>query len=250
MLQHALSQEGELLHITDPAPGPYFCPECVEPLGKKLGPQRTWHFFHYDGENEAPRPCKKRGDCSHHEKLQLLLIEKLSLTLDHPIEMEYPIPEAKRIADLAIPAQKIAIEIQRSPLAFDQLLERTEAYWKHNWHVLWLIEASLWQKDFMPRQLQEYGQIPHYLLEEKGKQVELWDILLHERNSIQRPLHTFIFKHRNPSTTIPILEKRKGWTLHIEGDFLDTPPEIEITRPNKNHKSLLYLKLLWFKCLQ
>lgn len=252
MLKYAVLQNGNLVSINDEKEGPYFCPECLAPIGRKKGTYRTWHFFHYEENSSSHRNCKKKGNCEHHELIQLTLQKQLQELFSTTVEIEYPIPQAQRIADLAIPDKKIAIEIQRSPLAFDRLLERTEAYWRHDWAVLWLIAAPLWQIDSMPRLLQKYGQVPHYMFEERAENVAIWDILLlKERKTLQRPLHSFLPKRRDAQKVADCLTKRKNWTLHIEGDFLDRLPEIQpqVQPTIFWKKSLQYLKLLWFRCI-
>jgi len=240
MLRYALTEEGSLVSVDEEtAQPPYFCPECLTPLGKKMGPERAWHFFHFEGEEK--RSCKRRGDTEKHQALQKLLIEQLQEQNPSWV-MEYPIQEARRIADLALPAEKIALEIQRSSISLDGLLQRSEAYWQSGWSVIWLVSLSLYRTSSLPRKLQEVGIVPHYFFEEE-EPFRLWDIL---NIRTQRKIPSlFVLKREGTLCG----KKRDQWTVHLKGDFLDRPPEeqtVSIARKNRIKKllSLLWLRLI------
>ena len=246
MLQYALSKTDELISIHSVQAGPYFCPDCKAPLGKKLGPERIWHFFHLGEETLISHTCKKKGEHTQHKALQYFLQKKLLSTHTPPIEIEYPLFQAKRIADLALVQERIAIELQRSPLSFDAVLDRSESYYKEGWQVLWLFHASLWQENNLGQQIENYAKIPFYLFEEKGGQLTLWDTF---PSIPPRELSSFVLKKRLP-TAIPLLQKRKEWRVHMEGDFVDNPPSKKEGPPkNLLSRTTLLLKLFWFKFL-
>lgn len=253
MLKYALLSTGEFTYIEETAAPPYFCPDCLSLLGKKRGTERIWHFFHL--EAKAASSCKRGEQHVCHTALEKALQAELEKAGVLHSEKEYPIQEAKRIADLALPEEKIAIEIQRSPLSFDHLLEREEAYQKAGWSVIWLLSLSLWQRDALPLKMQTYGYIPHYFFEEGKEPLALWDIMsTPHSSSLTRPL--FEFRPQKIASpldhTTVLLAKRRSWSIHLPGDFLDHPPEQKRERPTvqlsiRLRKTALFLKLLLFR---
>lgn len=253
MLRYALTDEGDFVSVEDNAAPPYFCPECLAPLGKKRGPQRIWHFFHYDGEEK--QTCNRRVDTHEHRAIQECLLKLLNEKESSWI-LEHPIPEAKRVADLANPIEKIAIEIQRSPLSFDMLLQRTEAYWKSGWRVVWLVSLTLFRTSMLPYKLQKMGTIPHYFFEE-GDPPLLWDILaLGKGKAVHRKLASLFVQKRESKETQDHFwkrcihgKKRSQWTLGIKGDFLDQPPEEHIDCSARSFRLKTALSLLWIRLI-
>ena len=209
-----------------------------------MGPERLWHFFHYEGEEE--RPCKKRGDTKAHESLQQQMMELL-LEQDTAWVKEFPIPEARRVADLALPKNKIALEIQRSALSLDSLLQRTEAYWKNGWSVAWFLPLSLFRTSVLPKKLQQVGVVPHYFFEEDSSMV-LWDLLLiNKARQTHRKIPTLHVQKRD--TTHSFLPQRDGWAVHLKGDFLDRPPEENIHQETRSKQLKQRLSLLWLRLI-
>lgn len=253
MLRYALTEEGSFISIEDKAPPPYYCPECLAPLGRKQGPERLWHFFHHEGEERSL--CKQRRGTHEHRSLQTRLLESLN---EHERSwlMEYPIPEAKRIADLANPSEKIAIELQRSSLSLDRLLQRTESYWKHGWRVMWLLSLSLFREGALPYQLQKLGTIPHYFFEGNDP-LPLWEIVSFRKGkTMQRKLSSLVVQKRESRETYHPFwkhctngKKRIQWTLGIKGDFLDEAPREKIDFSHRPFRMKTALSLLWLRLI-
>ena len=253
MLRYALTENGTLISVEETASPPYFCPDCLSLLGKKMGPERAWHFFHFDGEEK--RNCKRRGDTQEHQALQNFLLQTLKEQNPNWV-MEYPIKPAQRVADLALPSEKIALEIQRSSLSLESFLQRSEAFWKNGWSVIWFLSLSLYRSSSLPRKVQEIGIIPHYFFEE-GELFPLWDILsLKKGQSMHRKIATIsivqraaVDNHCHSFYQFPTVKKRNQWPIHIKGDFLDDAPEEPITLPPQKKKLKTWLSLLWLRLI-
>ena len=61
-------------------------------------------------------------------------------------EVESPLQAFQQIADVLLPDQKIALEVQCSSLSMERLKERSDAYHKHGYQVYWLLGKNLWLK--------------------------------------------------------------------------------------------------------
>ena len=88
-------------------------------------------FFH---ENEGPEHLENKKRLFYWAKK------------NDEVEMEYPIPELKQIADIFINKQ-LALEIQCSPISCDLLRERSNGYRSLGIQVLWLLGEKLWLRE-------------------------------------------------------------------------------------------------------
>ena len=135
----AKNEEGILLNAMEKQPSlgdQLFCPACSGEVRFKNGRVMRPHFAHISLEN-----CSSYAENESAEHLNL----KAGLY-----------SWGKQIADLLID-DRIALEIQCSPLSQERLEERTLSYRQHGYPVLWLLGKKLWlkqsltklQKDFL-----------------------------------------------------------------------------------------------------
>ena len=119
----------------------YYCPACGTSVRMRKGKNVRRHFAH-----ESLKKC----DFFHENEGPEHLENKVALfnwvKKDAEVEMEYPIPELKQIADIFINKQ-LALEIQCSPISCELLRERSNGYRSLGIQVLWLLGEKLWIKE-------------------------------------------------------------------------------------------------------
>jgi competence CoiA-like predicted nuclease len=108
------------------------CRLCEEPLGIRQGLIRTKHFYHlspcssdYKSHPESPEHLLGKELISKHIK------EYWQEYSDATIELEYILPEIKRVADIALifPNGWVVVhEIQLSSITTENLIQRTKDY--------------------------------------------------------------------------------------------------------------------------
>lgn len=138
----ARNQAGELVNALvepiDRLSGDHYCPACQKEVLLKKGLLVRPHFAHMRRQACDFYP-EHEGE--EHLTLKAALYDWASQT--ETVEIEAFIPEVNQVADLLING-RIAIEIQCSRLSFERLCERTHAYQKHGYQVIWLCGKSLW----------------------------------------------------------------------------------------------------------
>ncbi|MFS9259024.1 competence protein CoiA family protein [Streptococcus infantis] len=119
----------------------YYCPACGTSVRMRKGKNVRAHFAHeslkkcdFFHENEGPEHLENKKRLFYWAKE------------NDEVEMEYPIPELKQIADIFI-NKKIALEIQCSPISCELLRERSNGYRRLGIQVLWLVGQKLWLKE-------------------------------------------------------------------------------------------------------
>ena len=119
----------------------YYCPACGTSVRMRKGKNVRRHFAH-----ESLKKCdffhKNEGPEHLENKKRLFYWAKVN----DEVEMEYPIPELKQIADIFI-NMKIALEIQCSPISCDLLRDRSNGYRRLGIQVLWLLGEKLWLRE-------------------------------------------------------------------------------------------------------
>ena len=129
----------------------YYCPACGTSVRMRKGKNVRRHFAHeslkkcdFFHENEGPEHLENKKRLFYWAKE------------NDAVEMEYPIPELKQIADIFINKQ-LALEVQCSPISCELLRERSNGYRSLGIQVLWLLGEKLWlnerltqlQRDFL-----------------------------------------------------------------------------------------------------
>ena len=119
----------------------YYCPACGARVRLRKGQNVRAHFAH-----ESLKKC----DFFHENEGPEHLENKVALfnwvKKDAEVEMEYPIPELKQIADIFINKQ-LALEIQCSPISCELLRDRSNGYRSLGIQVLWLLGEKLWLRE-------------------------------------------------------------------------------------------------------
>ena len=119
----------------------YYCPACGARVRLRKGKNVRTHFAHeslkkcdFFHENEGPEHLENKEQLFYWAKK------------NDEVEMEYPIPELKQIADIFVNKQ-LALEVQCSPISCDLLRERSNGYRSLGIQVLWLLGEKLWIKE-------------------------------------------------------------------------------------------------------
>lgn len=120
---------------------PFFCPACHGAVRLKQGKILRKHFAHL-----SLRDCHFYHENESAEHLELKARLFTSLAANHKVEVEKVLPALQQIADLLV-FDKLALEVQCSRLSIERLCERTQAYRKAGYQVLWLLGKKLWLKD-------------------------------------------------------------------------------------------------------
>ena len=114
------------------------CPACKSQVRLKNGRVKMPHFAHvslaacqYVSENESLQHLTLKNRLYHWFKQT------------DQVKIEHFLPTLQQTPDLLV-NERIAIEIQCSPLSIQRLRERTETYRSHGYTVLWLMGKDLW----------------------------------------------------------------------------------------------------------
>ena len=119
----------------------YYCPACGTSVRLRKGKNVREHFAQeslkkcdFYHENEGPEHLENKVELFNWAKK------------DAEVEMEYPIPELKQIADILINKQ-LALDVQCSPISCELFRERSNGYRSLGIQVLWLLGEKLWLKE-------------------------------------------------------------------------------------------------------
>ena len=157
----------------------YYCPACGTSVRMRKGKNVRTHFAHeslkkcdFFHENEGPEHLENK------EHLFYWARES------DEVEMEYPIPELKQIADIFINKQ-LALEVQCSPISCELLRERSNGYRRLGIQVLWLLGEKLWVKERLTQLQRDFlyfsNNMGFYLWElDHKRQVMRLKYLLHQ----------------------------------------------------------------------
>ena len=139
---NALDKDGNTINLFDNKPinPPFYCPACKSSLRLKRGKIKIPHFAHISLQN-----CDSWSESESAQHLGLKLSLYQWLKEKEKVELEKYVPEIKQTADLLV-NDKLAIEIQCSPLSLQRLEERTVSYKEKGYYVLWLQGRDLWLK--------------------------------------------------------------------------------------------------------
>lgn len=117
------------------------------------------------------------------------------------VEVEAFLPALQQIADLLVD-EKLALEVQCSPLSIERLHERTLSYRQYGYQVLWLLGRKLWLKDSLTRLQKDFlyfsKNMGFYLWElDQEKRVLRLKYLIHEdlHGKVQHKTKNFPFGH-------------------------------------------------------
>ena len=102
--------------------GPFFCLLCGKEVRLKKGVVMRPHFAHVSLE-----ACPFYHETESPEHLELKLGLYQWAKQNTLAEVESPLPAFQQIADVLLPDQKIALEVQCSSLSMERLKERSDA---------------------------------------------------------------------------------------------------------------------------
>lgn len=157
----------------------YTCPACGGQLRLRQGSSVRTHFAHkslkgcdYSSEKESPEHLANKEFLYHWLKKET------------GVQLEYPLPDLKQIADLFV-NHNLALEVQCSPLPQKLLKERSEGYRSQGYQVLWLLGEKLWLRERLTRLQQDFlyfsQNMGFYIWEvDKKKQVLRLKYLIHQ----------------------------------------------------------------------
>jgi len=143
----ARDARGELVNVLEDKleKQEYTCPACGGQLRLRQGSSVRTHFAHkslkdcdFSFENESPEHLANKESLYHWLKKEA------------EVQLEYPLPELKQIADVFVNGN-LALEVQCSPLPQKLLKERSKGYRSQGYQVLWLLGQKLWLKDRLTR---------------------------------------------------------------------------------------------------
>lgn len=167
----ALDDKNKLISTLEniPSDRQFYCPVCRSSVRLKSGKIMRPHFAHISLQS-----CHWFHEKESREHLELKAELFKSLSRKSDVSIEYFIPELNQIADLMVD-EKLAIEVQCSSLSYERLKERTQAYQKYDYHVVWLLGQKLWLKKCMTS-LQK-----QFLYYSKNMGFYLWELDLENR---------------------------------------------------------------------
>lgn len=119
----------------------FFCPGCGNPVRLRRGQVIRPHFAHISLNN-----CHYFSENESAQHLALKISLHQWAGKHSQVELEKRLPELEQIADLLV-EDRLVLEVQCSTLPLKRLKERTYAYRRAGYHVLWLLGEQLWLKN-------------------------------------------------------------------------------------------------------
>lgn len=200
----ARDKNGQIRHLlvdTQVPKGEYFCPVCNGLVRLKKGEIMQPHFAHVSLSN-----CYYHFENESKEHLNLKAALFRWAKKNEKVEVEAVIPELDQVADILV-ADRIALEIQCSPLSKTRLWQRTKQYQQAGYQVIWLLGEKLWlKKTLTPLQ-------KHFLYFSQNMGFHLWE--LDEKRSLLRLKYLI---HEDLHGQVQYIEKN---FVFEEGELLD-----------------------------
>lgn len=116
----------------------WFCPACHSPLVLKNGSVKQAHFAH---RNLDICDAYSQNESEEHLNLKYQMAKWFQMR-EESCQVECYLPDLKQTPDLLV-NQKLAIEIQCSPLSIERFQERTKNYRSHGYQVIWLLGEKM-----------------------------------------------------------------------------------------------------------
>ena len=164
----ALDDEGKLINLLTGLPKKegqkFFCPACKSALCLRSGRIVRPYFAHI-----SRKACHfyNENESAEHLRLKAGLYQSLSRT--DKVTVEQFLPECGQIADIMI-NNRLALEVQCSPLPSKRLNRRTQAYSDAGYKVLWLLGRRLWLKQSIT------GLQKHFLYFSQNMGFHCWEL--------------------------------------------------------------------------
>lgn len=150
---------------TEKSEGPFHCPLCEYAVTLKKGPRREHHFAH-----KSQSECLfGKGETEIHYRIK----REIYLTLkDHPAcskcEPERILEGVRPDISLYVGKTPVAIEIQKTRINIDDIIQRTIRYTNLKIHLLWILT------DNNPKTFWHSGEKKH------AYRIKDWEVFLHE----------------------------------------------------------------------
>jgi len=244
----------------------YFCPECSAVLRLRRGEKRRAHFYHLRASS-----CRQQHRSDLHVAVQQRIVEKIG---EHQCIQELFFPQISRIADIALPKEKVVFEIQISPMSQEEVIARTKDYRSVNWHIIWILHVQTFGKRSASAFERALQTIPHYFTDLDAHSGSVWDELSSVKGQLR---HWFNFPPQRHyiDTFAPVFHRELSppntervaitniqelldirsqyWTCSLPGDYLSRPPQN--TREQEKggnfvQKMLFTLRMLWYFLLR
>lgn len=166
--------------------------------------------------------------------------QKLKQWIQEPCTLEKPFRQISRIADLAITSTQIALEVQCSPISFDEVRARERDYASIGWRLIWILDDQRFNKTHLSRAEEYLRSKPSYFASIRGDRLILYDqferISARRRHRRSLPLEMGSFLCKTLSTLPPkdlempphLTERMKQGSLYLEGDcvsYLQEQPD-------------------------
>ena len=169
----------------------YTCPACGGRLRLRQGQSIRTHFAHESlgdcmaiFENESSEHLGNKEALYHWAKK------------DNQVAVEYSLPAIQQVADVFV-NEKLALEVQCSPLSQKILGDRSQGYRSQGYQVIWLLGEKLWLKERLT-QLQR-----GFLYFSQNMGFHVWELDLKKQVLRLKYLYirtyeaSFIFRSRN-----------------------------------------------------
>lgn len=135
--KYSLSTEDDVSNLRNLSDNDFLvCPSCKDKVIFVNAKKRIKHFRH-----EVESDCNFEPETNRHLNMKRIILDKLELDkncLEVPLGFGTP--------DILIEKDKIAIEVQHSPLSYEKFIERTENYNENDYYPLWIFDISLIDK--------------------------------------------------------------------------------------------------------
>ncbi len=130
----------DVIFASDADPqGRYWCLECFGPVKVRKGKERFPHFYHV----KTTPQCRLYSKSEDHMRVQ---VELKKLFPPNEIALEKAFPSLSRVADALWEKEKIAFEIQCSPIQPPEAEARIRDYRSAGYETIWLLDERLYNK--------------------------------------------------------------------------------------------------------
>ena len=177
----ALDQENQLIHaISANKKFTYYCPECKSLMGTKQGDNRRAHFFHMEGAKE----CHHNGKSLEHFEVQECIARYVKGAL-----LERRFEEIGRVADVYLEERRTVVEIQYSPISYEEIEKRTADYESLGLKVIWILHVKTFYRQMVTPAELYLKDREHYFtdIDKRGKGL-IFDQLSDLTGGIRKPL--------------------------------------------------------------
>lgn len=208
----------------------FTCPECLSPMKVKKGLYKRAHFYHFH-----PSSCFHASKSKEHKAIQEYLKR-----LIRGAQLEFPLKQIRRIADVIWPEVNIIFEVQCSAISLDHLMQRTKDYESLNYQVIWLFHLNRFNFKKINPHVRPFSNLTYYFTDMNRFQKGYFYDLIPDLNHYRQGPRIDLTMPKEASFTYKSLPKplrdriaRKYYfkndliDLHQNGSFRYTPPSLK-----------------------